>query len=156
MFPQLESGHVPDRQMEINHLNAEIARLREQLSDAREEVSKNQRAVRALAVLRTQLNPLYKALGAIFGELDSVGVADDGPGPSRPVPPVWQSWQQKFGQDSAAARFIQALLEHGEMNVPQLRVHMKAAQQTVYDTATKLNKLGLLTKNGGRYALRQL
>ena len=54
------------------------------------------------------------------------------------------------------AEFIQALLEHGEMSAIQLKIATRSGQQTVYDTIHKLNKLGLINKNGGKFSLKEL
>ena len=51
---------------------------------------------------------------------------------------------------------ISALLDHGSMTAQQLRVAMQCGNQSVYDTATRLNKLGLLAKDGSRYSLKEL
>jgi hypothetical protein len=114
---------------------------------------------RALALLRRQLEPLYTALRVVFGQLDAAGVAPENPcqepvGREVKASPVWESWISKLGGKSAD--FIRALLEHGEMTSVQLRVVTHSGQQTVYDVTSKLNKLGLLNKNGGKYSLKQL
>lgn len=42
------------------------------------------------------------------------------------------------------------------MTTAQLMYAAKCAKQTVYDTATKMNKAGILTNAGGKYRLKDL
>lgn len=145
------------RDKQIRDLQNEVARLHTELHTAIEERDQGNQAIAACATLRRQLEPLHRALRAVFGELDAFSVTDI-PGASAvsgPSSPVWESWKDTLGRGSGAAKFIDALLQHRELNAAQLRVHMKCSNQHVYDTATKLNKLGLLLKNGGKYSLRQ-
>jgi hypothetical protein len=139
-------------------LNAKCTRLETQLEDAKREALKATQAVSAVAELKRQLTPLHKALLSLFGEMGGIdtGAAREDSGSTQGMPKVWQAWKDKFGGDSYSARFIDALLEQKELNVPQLRAYMRCGINTVYQTATKLNSLGLLTKNGGKYLLRSL
>lgn len=159
-------GVIEPPDQEVERLQAENRKLKRQLSDAETEGARaREDADRALGMLRKQLSPLYRALQAVFGELDAAGVgtyehpdpvpSSMGAQPTR-VAAVWESWKLKLGATSAPARVIDALLIHGAMNVPQLKVAGKMANQTVYDAVSKLNKLGLIDKNGGRYSLKQL
>jgi len=142
--------------------NDEIEALQQDNADLRRELSRAIQAKRAseqgLSALRKQLTPLYRALQAVFGELDAAGVDDSGPANNATprVSAVWESWKQKLGTNTAPARVIDALLGHGELNVAQLKVAAKMANQTVYDAIHRLNKLGLINKNGGRFSLKQL
>lgn len=166
----IEGEVLLDANPELDRLRTKVRTLERDLDDARLEARRaREDADRALSMLRKQLSPLYRALQAVFGELDAAGVTDStvpdpqsaGPGATHGIEPrvaaLWASWKQKLGgADSAPSRVIDALLTHGEMNVAQLRVAGKMAQQTVYDSVSKLHKLGLLNKNGGRYSLKQL
>lgn len=164
MSTPLLTGHVKPladhRDRIIESLEAEVRSLREQVlsAQAESEATRDQME-RALSTLRRQLNPLYQALRAVFGEIDAVLPPEMAAGPSG-VPPdarkqaVWDAWKQKL--PGLPAKFIDSLLVHGSMSAAQLRVSMHCSNQGVYDTATKLNKLGLLQKNGGKYSLREL
>ena len=105
-------------------------------------------------MLRKELSGLYQALRAIFGEMDAAGVA----GTPSSVPPttsaIWESWKEQL--PGAPAKLIDALLIHGEMNAVQLRVAMHCHINTVYETTAKMQKMGLLNKNGGKYSLKEL
>lgn len=163
----LLEGDVEDpKTQRIAELETENRTLRRDLADAQVEADRaREDANRALAMLRRQLSPLYRALQAVFGELDAAGIAEDAsPSASRTsesgvesrVAAVWESWKEKLGRDTGPSRVIDALLQHGELNVAQLKVAGKMATQTVYDSTSKLNRLGLLNKNGGRYSLKKL
>ena len=142
---------VDNRDEIISSLRQENRRLSDEVLEVRRELRE---AHAAVAALRTQLHPLYRALQAVFGEMEHVA-AGEIPAPNNPrVSAVWESWKQKLG--GMSAKFIDALLLHGEMSVAQLRVAMQCRQQTVYDVSSKLGKLGLLNKNGGKYSLKQL
>jgi hypothetical protein len=101
------------------------------------------------------LTPLHEGLCQLFDEMDKVA---PGQGEAAPVngkaSAVWESWKKDLG--GKAAEIIDALLVHGEMSVAQLRVAAKCGQQTVYDITHKMNKLGLINRNGGRYSLKKL
>lgn len=166
-------GHVFETD-DTDELRAENRRLRTDLAAAQNAEAQALRAGRqaqeSIRMLRQQLGPLYKALQAVFGEIEAAGVPEgpqtltEAAAQGRPYPvgqdirvvAVWESWKQKLGPTSSAARVIDALLVHGEMNVAQLKVAAKMATQTVYDAASKLNRLGLINKNGGRYSLKKL
>jgi predicted transcriptional regulator len=55
----------------------------------------------------------------------------------------------------ACGKVIDALLAHSELNTAQLKVAAGIGSRTVSDSIFKLNKLGLITKNGGRFSLKQ-
>ena len=160
-------AEVDPRDDRIDELERQVARLRGDLSDARHELTRvREDSNRALTALRRQLSPLYGALQRVFGELDAAGIADvepvpvasptAAPAPNARVSAVWDSWKEKLGSNTAPARVIDALLGHGELNVAQLKVAAKMANQTVYDAIHRLNKLGLINKNGGRFSLKAL
>lgn len=152
---QLE-GNVDRRDEIIEQLRDENASLRHQVASLKSDLgSVRQENSRATAALRRQLSPLYQALQQVFGELDIIGTPDS---PSLADPrkvAVWESWKTKLG-GGKPAELIDALLQHGEMNAVQLRVAMHCHINTVYETTGKLLKLGILSKNGGKYSLREL
>jgi hypothetical protein len=162
---QLE-GNVDTRDQEIERLTGEVTRLQHEVQAER---LSSRREREAIMRLRQQLAPLYTALQQIFGVIEAVIPNDDFPaqvaqGGSVPGAAdlsererrVWKSWQDKFGTGSMASKFIDVLLDHGEMNAAQLRIAAKCGQQTVYDTVHRLNQAGLINKNGGKYSLKKL
>lgn len=138
-------------------LRDEIRELRRELSAAKSTASQATReASRATAELRRQLQPLYRALQAVFGELDSIGGSDDEPvTPGNPrVAQAWEVWKQKMrGQ---AAQIIDALMLHRELTSQQIAIHIGIHRKNVPQLIFKLNKAGLINKNGDRYSLKQL
>lgn len=115
-------------------------------------------------MLRQQLSPLYRALQAVFGELDAAGVTDSAApaaaagvpqaGPDARVTAVWESWKSRL--PPACGKIIDALLLHNELTQAQLKVAAKLGTSTVSDAVWKLNKAGLINKNGRRVSLKQL
>lgn len=142
-------AQIADLKEENRNLRAALARANAETAQATTD------AARALGALRRQLGPLYSALQMVFGELDSAGVSDAGPSaPSNDrTKAVWDSWKGKMG---AAAKVIDALLLHGEMNTQQLAIACGVDRTTIPAYVMKLNKAGLINKNGGRFSLKQL
>lgn len=147
---------------ELNDLREENKKLARALQDANTRAERAEEdAARALTALRRQLTPLYRALQAVFGELDSAGIGDDaasspssGPTPTDArVKAVWDSWKSKMG---TSAKVIDALLLHGEMNTQQLAIACGVDRTTIPGYIMKLNKAGLLNKQGGRFSLKKL
>lgn len=152
----IEGAVMADEDSELEALRDEVRRLNVDLSAARREASNARRdADRAMAELRRQLGPLYKAMQMVFGELDAAGIEDSsGPAPSNArVSAVWDSWKSRVG---SSAKVIDALLLHGEMNTGQLAVATGFHRTTIPAHVFKLNKLGLLNKNAGRFSLKKL
>lgn len=143
----------------IRQLEDELRRSQRTIADVKEELEMaNRRTERAVSELRRQLNPLFQALRAVFGEIDAI--APEELSSATAAPPsrsrgVWESWKEKLGAGKAAD-LIDALLDHGEMNAVQLRVAMKCHINTVYEMTAKLQKLGLVNKIGSKYSLKEL
>jgi hypothetical protein len=154
----LSSG-VPNPQQQIESLQRELYQRNREIADLREELRQergkaNQVEIGA-ASLRVILRPLHNALLQVFGEMDDMGVGAasvNGIDPRKTA--VWEDWKKKLGGKAADA--IDALHTHGEMTHTQLKIHMKCGQQTVYDTVHRLNKAGIINKNGGKVSLKEL
>lgn len=150
------------RDARIEDLEDEVTNLRSALSRANvETVRAREDAGRALGALRRQLSPLYRALQAVFGELDAAGVDEPaaggpvGPGTGNPrTAAVWEAWKQKL--PPACGKVIDALLTHSELNQAQIKVAARLGTSTVSDVVYKLNKAGLINKAGGRVSLKSL
>jgi hypothetical protein len=149
---------------QASRLEDENRRLRAELTKADQRA---QAAGAALAALRKQLAPLHRALRAVFGEIEvaigpeetqsaatSPSSLSSPPRPSKAAA-EWALWKQEL--PGRPADFISALEEHGELDTQQLVVVMHCPRkQTIYDTACKLTKLGLIQKNGDKYSLKSL
>lgn len=145
------------RDHKIAELELELRQVRRDLADARIETNRVQEdASRALSMLRRQLNPLYQALQAVFGELDAANVPETGSSSTSQdrVSLVWDNWKQKLSP--ACGRVIDALLIHRELNGQQICVAAHMGKNTMYSVISSLSKAGLLNKNGGRFSLKQL
>lgn len=163
---QLGDGGVIDvgpepRDLELDNLRAEKRRLERAVSDAEMRAARaREDADRALSNLRRQFGPLYRALQAVFGELDAAGVTD---GPASASSPVvandgskakWDDWKQRLGP--SCAKVIDTLLLGGEMNVQAIQTASRMGRQTVYQATSTMGRAGLLVKNGGKFSLKQL
>jgi hypothetical protein len=157
---------VDEKDQQIESLRTEVRQLKRALGDAQVEAERaREDANRALSMLRRQLGPLYRALQAVFGELDAAGVADvpnaapalNGAAPAADtrLQSVWASWKTKLG--GTVAKGIDALLLHGELDTQQLAIAAGVDKRTVTNTIVyKLHGAGLINKNGGRFSLKQL
>jgi hypothetical protein len=138
----------------LRKLEAENRRLDEALRMERLKTGQIEAGVRAL---KSQLTPLYRALQAVFGEIDAMGIeatSDVRPASSHATA-AWELWKQKL--PGFPSRMIDALLKHGELSVAQLVVAAQCPRkQTIYDAASKLQKLNLINSNGGKYSLKEL
>jgi hypothetical protein len=159
--PLLGQGELVDERP-VRNLEREISALHAKLREAQAAndrlVEQADEAKRVLRPIRRQLEPFFNALQVLFGQLDAAGVesapsANVGAPTSRSAM-VWEVWKKKL--PGKPADIIQALLEHGEMSVAQIRVAAQCGQQTVYDVTTRLHRLGLINRNGGRYSLKEL
>lgn len=141
-----------------DELREKLDDVKEQLRQSRQETATAKRdAARAMSELRRQLGPLYKALQMVFGELDAAGV-DDAPASSGSVnartTAVWENWKSKLPGRPAA--IIDALMLHGEMNSTQLAIAIGIHRNNVPGLIFRLNKAGLIDKNGTKYSLKKL
>jgi len=140
-------------QRELYQRNRQLAEVEEAL---RQERGKNAMIEAGVAQLRTALSPLYQGLCRVFGEIDAMGVeisgVDSGMDPRKAA--VWEDWKHKM--PGIPARFIEALMLHGELTQTQLRLHAKCAQGSVAGVVSQLWKAGLINKNGGRISLKEL
>lgn len=144
-----------DDEEQVYTLRQEIRGLQQELATARQE---RHNTNRAMATLRQQLAPLYRALQAVFGELDAAGAGDLADATSAPANPrmsaVWESWKSRLGV--GPAKCIDALLLHGDLNTAQLAIATGYHRNTVPQYVSALHKAGLIDKHGGRFVLKAL
>ena len=143
---------------ELREENKTLARALQDANLRADRASED--AQRAMGALRKQLTPLYRALQAVFGELDAAGISDvaasaPSGAPDTRVKAVWDSWKQKLG--GTVAKGIDALLLHGELDTAQLAIAAGVDKRTVTNTIVyKLHGAGLINKNAGRFSLKPL
>lgn len=156
---------LPSPQQQIESLQRELYQRNRQLAEAEDKIASLERALsenvnesarqsRAMYSLRESLNPLYLALQAIYGDLDSVGIPAVASGASPQKSAVWESWKQKL--PSGEAKAIDALLLHGSLTTAQLRIHIGCATRTALNIASSLKSKGLVTKDNGKLSLKEL
>lgn len=139
---------------EAERLHNEVIRLRRELAIANGEIARAKaESGHALSALRKQLSPLYLALQAVFGGLDAAG-ADDSPAQDSRTAAIWASWKTRLGPQ--CGKIIEALLLQPDMNTTQLAIAIGTHRNNIPNLIFKLNKAGLLNKNGGRFSLKQL
>lgn len=134
-----------------------IAGLRQQLKEAREELSaeraKESGIEEGVSQLRQALAPLKEGLDRIFGILPEI--------PSKPPVSsshsvVWESWKKRLG-GGAVSTIIDALILHGRLTNTQMAIHVGTnRKQTIYDAVHKLNKAGIINKDGDYISLKEL
>lgn len=156
---RLIEGQVDDADSRIADLEREVRDLTDALSAAKFALADARReSTRALGALRRQLAPLYRALQDVFGELETAGVEESAaPAAGEPTArtsAVWASWKSRL--PGGPAKIIDALLLHGEMNTQQLAIATGVHRNSIPAMIYKLNKAGLLNKNGGRFSLKLL
>lgn len=141
---------------DVDALREENRELRALLSTARRDADAAKlEAARALGSLQTVLSPLYRALQRVFGELDAAGVDDRDARPmDARVSAVWDAWKAKIG--GQPAQLIDAFLLHGEMTAAQIAIAIRVNPKNVAQVVHKLNKAGLIQKNGNLYSLKRL
>jgi len=172
MTPRLLEGTVDDDgAADLREVAAERDRdfeaLRRQLRDAQGEAiaarAQAATAVLALGELRRQLGPLYHALRMVFGELDqfpetaaatAATAAAAATAMDARTKAVWEAWKSRLGGQTA--QVIDALMLHGEMGTQQIAIAVGCHRNTVPNLIYKLNKAGLINKNGGRFSLKAL
>lgn len=151
----LSSG-VPNPQQQIESLQRELYQRNRQLADAeealRQEKAKNAAVERGVSQLREILSPMFNGLKMVFGEIDVMGVGGSVSTPKTSA--IWESWKQKL--PTLEGRAIDALLLHGEMTVPQLRIHIGCATRTSRNVASSLSGKGLALRSGGKIRLKEL
>lgn len=154
--PLLSGTVVDDRDRRIAYLEMQNAQLSEALRLERNKVGAIEAGARELR--RTTL-PLYRALQKVHGDLDAMAISDDTSAPTAVMPAAksdaWSQWKQKL--PGWPAKIIDALLAHGELSTAQLVVAAQCSRkQTIYDTMSKLGRLGLVRSVGGKYSLTDL
>jgi len=151
-FTDDRDERIADLEADVKNLQAEVQRAQAEAKSARRE------ATRALSALRQQLTPLYRAMQMVFGELDAAGVDDAAPTGAAAQPPrvsaIWEAWKARM--PGGPAKIIDALLLQPDLNTQQLAIAIGVHRNSIGQMIWKLNKAGLLQKNGNRFSLKAL
>ena len=150
------SGTVDNRDQIIAELEEEVRILRAENKAAQEDLQRVKREnSRSVGALRTQLLPLFQALQVLFGELEKFDLPEEAASNRQPVnASVWNMWKERLG--TSTAKVIDALLVQGDLNTQQLAIATGLHRVTIRGLICKMNKAGLLNKNGGRFSLKAL
>lgn len=142
---------------DLQRLEDENRSLRRANEDLTEE---KERLARTIKNLQTTLNPIYRGLRALFGEIE-LAVGEEMPTPSS-MPnggqhvvsdPRWQNYKNQF--PGVPAKIIDALLIHAAMSVTNLAGLLRCDRRTIYAAEAKLRKAGATTLNGGLFSLKR-
>jgi hypothetical protein len=157
-----ENGDQSELQR-LRDVNRTLTRELHDVLDENEQLKQRVAVADApIARLREKLTPFYRMLQAIFGDIEDLGPAapdspsNETPGASDPrAAAAWEEWKQRM--PGAPAKIITALQKHGKADTTQLCILIGTnRRQTVHDAIHKLNKSGLLDKNGGQFSLKKL
>lgn len=151
--------------IETDILKRRIEDLEQELQNerlkAQEERARSSGALKSLARLRSQLQPLYGALRAVFGELDSVGIEPNGNTPETSSGPLdaarYAPWKEKYRGHTASAIDILVKYEAG-LSRKQLAsfLRVEPGSGTMSQIIFKLNKAELIVKDGNLLRLKRL
>lgn len=124
----------------------------DRVQELREEFEEFQRQMReALARILQQVSVIRQGLSMAGGDESFTA-------PAGGIPPQfdqrWEAWKQKLGSTTAAARVIQAILDHGPLNRSQLRQATKSGWSTLDEATARLKNLQLIEKLGDRWNLK--
>lgn len=148
-FPQLV-GHVDDRDQQIATLKRQLSQLDDALRMERIKTGQVEAGVRELQHV---LNPLYRALQKIYGEIGAIGI--DATPVSTEQNPKWDFWKKRY--PGRIADTIDLLLIQKSMNSSQLTAALKCDPRTLAKSVIyPLTQAGLLVKNGNMFSLKEL
>jgi FtsZ-binding cell division protein ZapB len=156
--PQLEWNEDRDElQRQIDNLKQDLEDARAATQRARDQSAA---ANRALTNIRKQFEPWYRALRALFGELDAAGIgatSENGASNSPLDSSRYQPWKDKFPGQAATAIDILAKYEAG-LTRKQLAgfLRVEPGSGTMSQIIFKLNKAELIDKDGNIIRLRRL
>lgn len=137
----------------VQDLEERLAKALMQVDRLKTEIEQHRRERLAVLAVQRQLEPFYRALAGIFGDFEHV--SDDGAsGVDDRVKKIWDTWKQKL--PGYPAKIIDALLIQSDMNTTQLAIACGCKTQRISEGIMKLNRAGLITKNGGRFSLKAL
>lgn len=132
---------TPPYVSEETQLRAQVAELSQKLGQA----------AAVIANLRKQLEPQYRALEALFSDLDKAGANGHHADAS-----IWEPWKQKLG--GRVAQMIQVLMERGQLTRTQLATltGQSPGSGSFATNLARLNTNGLIEKEADKISLRKL
>jgi hypothetical protein len=155
MAQQLLDGHIDDRDTIIAGLKAQLAEVREEL---RMERKKSAGIEPALKEIQRVTLPFYNILRAVHGELDALGITNNGASASSAPVAHDSRWDAIKSRLSPRLReAVDVLLVHGRMNTTQLAAALKTSRGNCADNIVqKLKTMGIIIKDGRDFSLKTL
>src|ERR1035438_10215818 len=155
MAQQLLDGHIDDRDTIIAGLKAQLAEVREEL---RMERKKSAGIEPALKEIQRVTLPFYNILRAVHGELDALGITNNGASASSAPVAHDSRWDAIKSRLSPRLReAVDVLLVHGRMNTTQLAAALKTSRGNCADNIVqKLKTMGIIIKDGRAFSLKTL
>lgn len=154
-------ARIPD--VDIDDLKRKNLALQRSIDDLELELQKQKneakRATQALTNLRDILQPLHRAMRMVFGEIETVDLPGARTTTAMPstgsagVPSKWDAIKARLG--GRQSLFITILQEMGDANTSQLAAAAKCDPRTVNGTIFLLTKGGFISKNNGRFSLKE-
>lgn len=147
----------PDAE-ELFSLRRKVLQLEEELTNAHQALrdARKRGASEAAAMLSLQkaLDPFYKALRMIYGEMEDAGVGGEvGTDAMQPIPEgKYAAWKQRLGDSCSAV--IDALLVE-PMSHKQLIGYCKRHYNTIAGALKTLQNNSLIEKNGTKWSLKR-
>jgi len=148
---------------ELDLLRRRVEELEDELRIERLKVEEvRQRSVasgRALARLRSYLQPWHMALKEVFGELDGAGIEEGTSTPvmtsiSQPVSAAaYDAWKARL--TPSCGRVIDALLVQ-PLNLTQMSTICKMNYYTARNSIVLMQKNGLIEREGNSFRLKRL
>lgn len=167
----LEGPVIESPRVDIEKLRADLSRAIAERDEFEAQLLKakrtGDRVIEATALLRQHLEPFYRYMQVIFGDMDEIvppsfsspasspGVQTNAPGMDARTAAVWESWKQNM--PGVPADIITALLSHPRANAAQLKVLCKRDVKTIYNAIKRMKAAGLVIKaSDGKFELKQL
>jgi hypothetical protein len=156
------AGEADDpRDAEIRRLKAQLTRLVDENSRLREELAGStatlHREQAPLRQVKKILDPLHRALQALYGEIEAAGIEDSSApaaaaAPGQPIPETkYAAWKQRLSP--ACGKIIDALLVQ-PLTHSQMVVYCKMHFDTIGKALKIMKANALLEQDGKVYRLK--
>lgn len=137
--PEVTADSMMVRDSEETLLRSQVAELSQKLGQANV----------IIANLKKQLEPEYRSLQALFGDLEKASAngfhADSG---------AWDTWKERLG--AGPAKIISLLIERGPCTKVQLKTLAGYSRRSMDNYFSALNSNQLIEKEGDKVKLRSL
>lgn len=150
--------HVQDDRDELKRENARLKRENDDLHlEVQKAKNESRNALRAMAALRDALSPTFRGLKLVFGELESVDLPEAvAPGIASAAPRTSAGMFEgiKARVSPKQAELIGAIEVAGAMTMTQLQAFTGGRISTIKDSIYKLRDMGIVVRNGEKWALK--